>query len=731
MPRLTVPQTNFTAGEVSPRVFGRFDVQRYLNGAESLENCIVNIHGGAERRPGKRYVAPSKTHLKRCRIIPFVFNTQQAYVLEFGDFYMRVYVQSGGQVLVGGLPYEIATPYSESMIWDINVTQSADTMFIFHQLVPPQSLRRLASDNWALAAAPFVVPPFDEIGHRFNSTLTLSATTVGTGRTATASPGVFVAGDVGRRIQLQAGGTAKITAVPNASTATVDIQEAFASASMAPFVWILADSPQGGLAPSDKSPIGKQITLTFDASLAGWRADDIGKFVRINGGLAQIQGIASPSVANAVILQEMTATVSAPANAWSLESSVWNPYDGYPATGTIYEQRLVAASSPRYPQTLWGSKPGLYFDFTSGVNDDDSYTFTLNTGGQVNPIKHLLASRALLALTYGGEFTVAGGVEKPLTPTNVQAKPQSFYGCNQVRPVRVGNEALFVQRAGRKMRSMSYKFESDSYSAPDLTVLAEHITESGIVDMAYQQEARSLVWCVRGDGKMAVLTIDRDEGVTAWTPQVTDGAVESVAVIPNGTGDEVWLVVRRYVSGQTVRYIERLDETLYTDCAITGTDPVGKQLWTGITHLEGKYVDVKADGTYIDRFLVVGGQVTLSRPAKSVEIGLPFSNQIKLLRPEVALGTGTAQTNQMSTSKVSVLFLNTTGCKVDTGDGPEEMPFRSFGSELLDRPPQALTGYEFIGTNGWARGDSPLTLIQDAPLPFHALAVIRDLTVNS
>lgn len=736
MPRVSIIQTNFTAGEISPKVMGRVDVTRYQNGAESLENCIVNIHGGGQRRPGTLYVAAAKNAAKRSRLIPFIFSRTQAYVLEFGDFYIRFYLASGGQILVGPTPYEIASPYSEAFVQSLDFTQGADTMLIFHDGVPIHSLRRLASDSWTLQPAPFTVLPFDEVGHRFNTTLTLSAATVGTGRTATAGTGVFLNTDVGRRITTSGSGLATITGYTSATQVTVDIAEAFGSTLIAGNAWLLEDTPQGELTPSAKDPVGAGITLTFAVGENGWRVEDVGKFVDINGGLVQVTGFVSANQANGIIKKELTAAVAAPSNAWVLNGPVWNAIDGYPRTGAFYEQRLTAGGSPRYPQSVWGSRTGIYFDFTQGTDDDEGFTYALPSTGEINPINRMTSSTVLVPLTNGAEFTMYGGVEKPLTPTNSQIKPRSAYGCSDVKPIKVGTELLFVQRAGKKVRSISYDPDTYQYKAPDLTILADHLTQSGITEMTYQQEPRSILWCVRGDGDLATLTLDRDEGVTAWTPQSTDGVFESLACVPNATGNEVWAIVRRTVGGNTVRYIERFDDDYYVDAGIKGTSVVGNATWGGLSHLEGKMVDVKADGVYVGSYQVTSGQVTIEREAFDVEIGLNFVSRIKLLRPEIQTGEGTAQGNAMSTSEVSVLFLNTTGCQVENGDlDPNykevEIPFRHLGDDVLDLPPEVLTGYDSIGTLGWQRGDSPLTLIQDQPYPFHVLAIVRKFTVNS
>lgn len=742
MPRVTTNQTNFTAGEVSPRCYGRVDVSRYQNGAAAMPNCVVNIHGGAERRPGSIFIAEAKDSSKRARLVPYIFSTTQAYMLEFGHLYLRVYVQSSGQVLSGGVPYEIATPYTEDMLAELDYTQGADTMFIFHRGVMIHILQRIAADFWALRPAPITVAPFDEIGDTFPVSLTLSEVSVGTGRTATASAATFLDGDVGRRITHRSG-SALITSCLSPTSIKVEITNAFTAAVMPVGEWELLDSPQVGITPSTKEPVGAGCTLSMvqeigipeepgmpapsSPAIETWREQDVGKFVRINGGMVQITHFYNALSVYGIIKEELTSTVESPPSAWTLEASVWNETNGYPGTGALYEQRLAVAGSPRYPQTVWGSRSGLFFDFTIGVNADDAFSFSLPSSGQINPIQRMVAAKALMPLTYGGEYTMEGGNGEPLTPTSVKSNSPSVYGSNFVKPLRIGNEVLFVQRAGRKIRSLAYRIESDTYNAPDLTVLAEHITAPGITDMAFQQEPYSRLWCVRTDGKLATLTLDRDEGVIAWTPQHTDGLYESCASIPNATGDEVWCIVQRNIGGLVKRYVERFDANYYTDSGITGADAEGKAVWAGIDHLEGKEVAVRADNVYMGKFTVTGGEIELPRNAYAVEIGLPFSNSVTLLRPEIQAGDGTAQGNAQRVHEVSLLLMDTIGTKIN-GD---EIAFREFGEHLLDLPPEMLSGFKRAGLTEWSRGDEKITITQDEPYPFHLLAVVRKITINS
>lgn len=570
MPRLSIIQTNCTAGELSPRLLGRVDVARYANALKTCENAYPLVHGGARRRPGTRYVAEVKTSSKSVRLIPFTFNRDQAFILEFGDQYIRFYT-AGGQVLSGGSPYEISSPYLEAELDDIHFVQSADTMFIAHPSYPMRKLVRYANTNWKLSAISWTVPPSEEKGDKPATTLTLSAVGPGAGITATAGAASFEASDVGRQITSGAG-LATITGYSSTTVVTVTVLDAFASVGpIASGSWTLTESPKTTLTPSVKEPIGAAITLTAGAAALKNSAQvtDIGKFVEINDGLVEITGFTSSTIVTGIIRTVLSSTTAAQSGGWALRANVWNATDGYPRAVTLFEQRLVAAGSPSYPQTIWGSKSGEYYNLADGIADDDGFAFTI-ASDQVNPIEHLASIRALLPLTYGGEFSMAGGVEKPLTPTNVQVKSQTVFGSDVARPVRVGNEIIFVQRSGRKIRSLGYRIDTDAFGAPDLSILSEHITEGGIYEMAYAQEPDQVVWMVRADGVMPTMSIERDQDAIGWGRQITDGIYESVATIPYNNEDQVWCAVKRTINGTTKRYIEYFQDGRETDCCILG-----------------------------------------------------------------------------------------------------------------------------------------------------------------
>jgi hypothetical protein len=200
------------------------------------------------------------------------------------------------------------------------------------------------------------------------------------------------------------------------------------------------------------------------------------------------------------------------------------------------------------------------------IADDDAIIYTI-ASNQVNAIRFMTATRTLIIGTAGGEFVVSGGGDNnAVTPTNIMIKKQSNHGAANVDAISVGNATLFLQRAKRKIRELAYNFDVDGYIAPDLTILAEHITEGNVVEMAYQEEPLAIIWCVRGDGQLIALTYQREQEVVAWHRHIIGGVfgtgnavVESVAVIPTDDSEyELYMIVKRTINGATTRYVEYL-----------------------------------------------------------------------------------------------------------------------------------------------------------------------------
>jgi hypothetical protein len=732
MARVTQLQTNFTAGEISPRLHGRVDIAKYQNGAEAVRDLVVDKYGGAKRRPSTLFVREVKDSTKRVRLIPFVLESDVGCVLEFGHLYMRVY-KNGAVVESGpGVPYEIATPYTEAQLADLDYTQGADTMFVFHEAVEPYKLLRIADTNWTLSVVTFVNTPFDETGTYPAAQLTPGMKNP-VGEEITLVAGTLD-GTIGSNVSLNwAAGvvTVEKTFHGYATGDVVTITEAEPTAYQRAAVVITVTGPDHFTYPMPNNPgddtkAGKTGKYTGTAIFT---AADVGKSVKINGGVVKITGFTSTHAVTGIIKQELSATVPAPQDSWSLHAPAWSAANGYPRSGCFFEQRLICAGSPEYPQTIWGSVTGAYLDFQQGVADDDGFALTI-ASDVMNPIEYVASNRVLIAMTGGGEYTVHGGQEKPLTPTNVQIKSRSNYGCARVRPVRVGEREIFVQRAGRKIRKFGYDLTQDTYNGPDLSVLAEHLTEGGVAEVCWQQEPDALLWVARADGELLSITMDDEQDVIGWSRHegfARDGAavVESLTSIPVAGGDEVWLAVRRTVGGVSKRYIERMATTTTMDCGMVASGPAAAT-WGGLAHLNGETVHAVADGFYVGAYTVAAGSITLTGPASAVNIGLRYVPRLKLLPPEIQTGMGSASGNAMRTSEITIRFFETTGCSVNGN----EMTFRRTGAAVLDQPPQQFTGVKRVESLGFERGTDMLEITQEEPMPFHILSVTRKFTVN-
>jgi len=306
---------------------------------------------------------------------------------------------------------------------------------------------------------------------------------------------------------------------------------------------------------------------TFTASASTFASTDVGRLVRFRDGYAEITGFTSATVVTVEILKD-TGSSSASTD-WSL--GAFSDTTGHPSCVSFFEQRLVFAATLNNPQTVYFSKSGDYENMDANIGgtvaDDDAIIYTI-ASNQVNAIRFMAAGRTLIIGTAGGEFTVSGGGDNDaVTPTNILIKKQSNHGAANTDAIAVANATLFLQRAKRKIRELAYNFDVDGYTAPDLTILAEHITEGGIVEMAYQEEPLAIIWCVRNDGELIALTYQREQEVVAWHRHIFGGAFgsskavcESVAVIPTEDSEyELYMIIKRTINGATTRYVEYLN----------------------------------------------------------------------------------------------------------------------------------------------------------------------------
>jgi hypothetical protein len=527
MARVAVELTNFTGGELSPRLDGRTDLTKYTSGCSTLENLVVYPHGSAARRPGSTFVAEVADSDNKTRLIPFEFSTTQTYMLEFSNLKMRVYKDSGA-VLEGDKTISGITAANPAVVTATSHGYSnGDEVLIsgVSGMTEVNGKRFLVADK---TTNTFELQDKDGVDINSSSFTAYSSGGVANKVFELATPYTTAqlfdlkfaqSADV-MYITHPAHEVEKLSRTGHTSWTLTDVDF-----TKGPFQD--ANTTATTFTPSTHTT-GTGRTLTASATTgvnsgSGFLSTDIGRQFYMNSGYGVITGVNSTT--EAVITIDTAMTNSNAVTDWQL--GAFSDTTGHPSCVTFFEQRLVFAGTTNQPQTIFFSKSGDYENMDANIGgtvaDDDAIIYTI-ASNQVNAIRFMTATRTLIIGTAGGEFTVSGGgTDSAVTPTNILIKKQSNHGSANVDAIAVGNATLFLQRAKRKIRELAYNFDVDGYIAPDMTILAEHVTEGGLTQIAYQQEPNQIVYAVRGDGELAGLTYQREQQVTAWHRHIFGG----------------------------------------------------------------------------------------------------------------------------------------------------------------------------------------------------------------
>lgn len=810
---LHVQQTNFTAGELSPRLRGRIDLQKYSNGCQTLENFLIFPHGGITRRPGTRFIAAAKYADRPCRLLPFQFSTVQAYQLEVGDGYVRFFkdqaqiwspatdaaitngtfgsnitgwtdasgagssvswdaagamdltsngttsavarqqvthtsdevlhvlsfevlegpvtaqvgTTAGGSdilaaeefnegwhcreftppasnaafwvefsndvsgaatvdnvALLDDVAVEIGAPFAHADLREIAVTQSADIMFFTHEDYSPHRLERHGHASWSLVPLTF--------GSAVATPTGAAAVLTGTGTGRTWSYVV----------------TAEINGVESAPTSPVSVT---------------------GPAALDNT---NYVTVSWNTVTGAERYNVYRALNGVYYYIGQAYSSTAPTLVDNGIVSDTAS--SAPI--------VQNPFDadGNPAACIFHEQRMFFGRSILKPQTVWGSKTGDFYNFSKCIplKDDDRLIFTLDDS-QVNAIQWLMADRYLYIGTTSGEYILSSSTGTgAITPTDFLCRRSTGYGSARIMPVQLGSVVIFVQNGGTCIRELSYRWESDSLTAPDLTVMAEHLfKESPVVEMALTKLPDPHLYVVRADGQLAVLAYLKEHEVVGWSRLITDGEFESVSTITGADRDEVWVSVKREIGGANVRYIELFEAQFTADTAAdaffvdSGLSYSGASTSTlsGLDHLEGKEVQILSDGAVISPQTVSSGSISLPRAVTQAHVGLAFTSTMSPVEVEIPSNTGTSHGRVQRISRVMARVYKTLGLKFGASlDDLIEKPFRDSSMDM-GAAVSLFSGDVELSWDGSNDRENRIYIVQDQPLPMTILALFVEATV--
>lgn len=669
-------QTSFTSGVLDPQVESRTDLEHFFRGMRTGDNVVVLPQGGVRRRPGLKYVAalPGAS-----RVAAFNYSEDVAYALVFSDEQIDVYYNDTFQAT-------IVTPWLEAELDDVKYAQAGEVMIICHPDHAPRRLFRGASHtSWSLDTPSFDYIPQVDFDDASSPTPTSEVQDL-----------TFTGFSDGEEFVLEisyADGTSKTASIEySADTSTMENRLAFEIYQ----VWVVGGK-RTDITVAHTG--GTTYRVTF-ANGAAKPYDVITGYVSVGTG-----SVGSSRIATGVARTE----------------DAWSATRGWPRSVCFYQGRMVFGGTKSLPQSVFGSRSNLFFDFFLGEgNDDDGIFVTLDTN-TLNYIQNVVPGRHLQVFTTGGEFYAPASV---WSPEDSVLRATTQHGASRVTPVEVDGATLFIERKGKVVRSFTYTEVEQAYVAENISVLSSSLI-SGPVDASMLKgtdtDDANFAYLVNDDGTVAVLNTLRSQGVTAWTRWTTNvpggDAFKSVAVV----NTEVFFVTLR---GGTY-YLERADKEYYTDSAVQGTNsPAAATGTLGTSHLDGETVAARVDGQSHVDLVPAAGVATFSTDVEDWEVGYPIVVRVETMPAVINMEQGASLTRKSRIIECNLDVYQTLGLIVNG----YEIPDRVADVSALDTAPAPFDGIRVVKTRGWSRKPT-IIITQTGALPMTIRGI--DLLVES
>ena len=519
-------QTNFTAGELSPKLFGQTNLDRYRNGVETLENMIVFPQGGATRRSGSRFICEVKDSSATTRLIPFEFNDEQAYVIELGNNYMRFF-KDQGQITEATKSISAITKANPAVVTATSHGYSNGDHVWINDVV---GMTEVNGRRYTIANV--TTHTFELSG--VNST---NYTTYSSGGTAAKVFEISTTYTSAQLFDLQFAQSADVMYIVHEAHEPAKLSRTGHTS------WTLTDVDFGATGPyldantttttltPASSSTGSGVDITASAVTGinggdGFQTTDVGRLIKFNSGEAVITGRTSTTVVVCTITKAFANTDATVA----FQLGTFSATTGFPKAVTFFEQRLIYGGTTSFPQTIFASQSGLFDNFdVDDASASDAFIYTI-ASNRVNVIRSLAPARDLIIFTAGGEFKVGRPAGEPLKPDNVNITRQTTYGSHTTQSVQIDDAIIFLQKQRQKVRAFEFRFADDAFIAPDLTLLADQVTGTGLVDLDYAQEPDRILFAARDDGQLVGLTYLKDEKILAWHRQIIGGKAQSCTV---------------------------------------------------------------------------------------------------------------------------------------------------------------------------------------------------------
>lgn len=511
--------------------------------------------------------------------------------------------------------YTLATPYADADLKFLKPTQSKDTMSLClvnqETMVeyPSYDLARLANDNWVLteleSQTPVTAPTGVTVAASASGTTAyqyvVTAVDPNTGAESVASP----IGEVDSAVDIAAtAGTLTITwtAVPGVNQYFVyKANPGYAGAPIpggtafgfAGFCYgtqftdsnIVADYTQ--VPPLHRDPFAPGQVLFATPIAGGTGYTDVGFTINTTTGSGAIlAGVLVGGALSAITTVSQgknyaatdTVTVTSASGTGATASLTVGPQSGtFPGVVNYFQQRRAYGYTLNQPDTYFFSQPGAYTDFDFRIPTIASDAITGNPWAvQVNGIQAFVSMPGGLIVFTGKEayqLTGTGGSSvnpQPITPSTQQIQPQASNGCNfHILPIKIDQDVLFVQTKGSIVRNISFQYLQNIYTGADLTLTSSHLfLGHQMVDWCYAEEPFKLVYIVRDDGVLLMLTFVKPQEIAGWARADTNGAFVSVATVTEFVDnavflDAVYVATQRFPAGKPTYMIERLNDRLW------------------------------------------------------------------------------------------------------------------------------------------------------------------------
>ena len=661
--------------------------------------------------------------------------------------------------------YQIPSPFAGADLFDLHFTQSADVITLAHPGYATRELKRLGATTWTLTVLSFAAPtnaPTDLVvtatvaENENKTTQKYVVTTVGADGVTESLPcdpvgvsnNLTLAGNYNTITWSAVGGNTRYNVYKLRGGIYGYIGQARPNTGATTKTISTIDRPGAG---------DKTVTVTTSAAHGFSNEDlvlieDTGESTLDGAWVITVTGSTTFTYESVTDATTSAATGTASIPELSIVDDnvlpdttqsppediiVLNAGSGdYPAATTYHEQRRWFAGTDDKPQVLWATRTGTEANLTSSIPSREADGMELRiASSQYNKIRHLVALSDLIAFTAGGEFRIYSDGAPAITPTSVTIKPQGYAGASNVQPVVTTGSILYVQAQGSRIRELSYSWEANSYRTVDASIMAPHRFNGYTVkDLAYGRAPDSIAWAVRDDGVLLGMTYVPDQQVYGWHAHDTDGTFESVCVVPEDNEDVLYAVVRRTIGGNALRYVERLrsrmfvdqEDAFFVDSGLTYSGSPATTI-SGLAHLEGKTVDILADGAVEARQVVTGGQVTLATAASLVHIGLPITADLQTL-PLAMEGAGAA--GQGTVKNVNKVHLRVAQSSVIQA-GPAFNRLREYPARAVTDPygsPPALRNGELaLSIDPSWNQDAAVCIRQDLPLPLTVLSMTLEI----